>query len=267
MKFQIDHDYHIHSVLSSCSRDPEQSTQRILQYAKDKGLKEICITDHYWDSAVEGASGWYAPQNFDHISQAKPLPQAEGIRFLFGCETEMDKFMTVGMPLSRFDDFDFVIIPTTHLHMTGFTLSKKDAESNARRAELWVERLDKLFAQPLPFKKIGIAHLACPLLNKKSRQEYIEMLDMIPTADMERVFTKAAELGCGIELNRADMGFREGEKDSVLRMFRIAKRCGCKFYLGSDAHHPAGMDTSTPVFEKAIDLLGLTEDDKYHIGG
>ena len=38
MKFQIDHDYHIHSKLSSCSRDPEQTNERILQYAKENGL-------------------------------------------------------------------------------------------------------------------------------------------------------------------------------------------------------------------------------------
>ena len=267
MKFKIDHDYHIHSVLSSCSRDHEQSSARILQYARDMGLSKICITDHYWDRAVDGASPWYAPQDFDHISQAKPLPQAEGVEFLFGCETEMDKYMTVGMPLSRFDDFSFVIIPTTHLHMTGFTLSNEDAESNVRRAELWVERLDKLFDQPLPFKKIGIAHPACPLLNKKSRKDYTDMLDLIPTAEMERVFSRAAELGCGIELNRADMNYRDGEEDSVLRMFKVAKNCGCKFYLGSDAHHPSGLESSRPIFERAVDKLGLTEADKYHIGG
>ena len=39
MRFTVDHDYHIHSTLSSCSNDPAQSTERILQYAKDNGLK------------------------------------------------------------------------------------------------------------------------------------------------------------------------------------------------------------------------------------
>ncbi|MBP3370026.1 MAG: PHP domain-containing protein [Clostridia bacterium] len=56
MKYAIDHDYHIHSMLSSCSNDPEQSTERILQYAKENGLKKICITDHFWDERVDGAS-------------------------------------------------------------------------------------------------------------------------------------------------------------------------------------------------------------------
>ena len=111
MKFTIDHDCHIHSMLSSCSNDPAQSTERILQYAKDNGLKKICITDHFWDERVEGASDWYAPQNFAHISRAKPLPTADGIEFLFGCETDMDKFFTVGVSKERYNDFDFVIIP------------------------------------------------------------------------------------------------------------------------------------------------------------
>ena len=70
MKFQIDHDYHIHSLLSARSRDPEQTTERILQYARDNGMRRVCITDHYWDAAVLGSSKCYEPQNFEHISRS-----------------------------------------------------------------------------------------------------------------------------------------------------------------------------------------------------
>ena len=266
MKFQIDHDYHIHSKLSSCSRDPEQTGDRMLDYARKNGLSRICVTNHYWDSAVEGASGWYKPQNFEHISKDCPLPKADGIEFLFGCECEMDKFMTLGMPVQRFDDFDFVIIPTTHLHMTGFTITAEDAESKHRTAELWVERLEALLNMPLPFHKIGIAHLACGLINKKSRQDFLETLKLIPSEDMEHLFKKAAKLGCGIELNQSDMSFSEEEADIVLRPFRIAKECGCKFYLGSDAHHPKDFENAKEIFERAVTLLDLSEDDKFHIG-
>lgn len=267
MKFQIDHDYHIHSCLSSCSRDPEQSTERLLQYAKEKGLSRICITDHYWDDLVPGVSSWYRPQNFDHIAQAKPLPQAEGVEFLFGCETDMDRFTTVGVPKERFDDFAFIIIPTTHLHMTGFTIAHEDKDSNERRAQLWVERMDKLFDKDLPFGKIGIAHPVCPLLNKSSREAYLELLDLIPTSDMERVFTKAAKAGCGIEINQSEWGFKDEEADTILRPFRVAKACGCKFYLGSDAHHPSTFENAIGRFARAINLLDLSEDDKFHIAG
>jgi hypothetical protein len=197
MKFKIDHDYHIHSQLSSCSHDPQQTPDRILQYAKENGLSRICLTDHYWDSAVDGASQFYRPQDFDHIAKAMPLPQDEEVEFLFGCETDMDKLMTVGIPAARFDEFDFIIIPTTHLHMTGFTISNEDAESNERRAQLWVERLDALLHKSLPFGKIGLAHLVCGLIKRESREEYLNVLSLIPDAEMERLFTMAAELGCG----------------------------------------------------------------------
>ena len=110
MSFRIDHDYHIHSVLSACSNDPEQSTQNILQYALDNQLNTLVLTDHYWDNTVPGASNWYKPQDFAWISQAKPLPQHETCRFLFGCETDMNYSGVIGVPESRFDDFDFIII-------------------------------------------------------------------------------------------------------------------------------------------------------------
>ena len=53
MKFTYDHDLHIHSQLSGCSSDPEQNNERILQYAEENGLHTICLTDHFWDEAIQ----------------------------------------------------------------------------------------------------------------------------------------------------------------------------------------------------------------------
>jgi len=265
MRYKIDHDYHIHSQLSSCSGHAEQTAGRILQYAEENGLSRVCLTDHYWDSAVPGASVWYKPQDFEHISAALPLPSHGGIDFLFGCETDMDKHFTLGIPEKRFSDFSFIIVPTTHLHMTGFTISDEDAESYARRAELWVKRLDALFDMSLPFRKLGIAHPVCNLIHRKSREEFLLILDMIPSDDMERIFSRAAELGAGIELNMSDMRYRDSERDTVLRPFRIAKSCGCKFYLGSDAHKPNEFSCFYETMERAITDLELRESDKFHI--
>lgn len=266
MRFSFDHDYHIHSGLSSCSNDPEQTPERLLAYAKENGLTSICITDHFWDSAVPGASNWYAPQNFEHISRSKPLPKAEGIEFLFGCETDMDQFLTLGVAPETMEKLDFIVIPTTHLHMTGWTLSEEDAVSLKRRSELWVTRFEALLNMDLPFHKVGIAHIVCPLIARSSREDYLTVLDQISDEDMERLFKKAAELGAGIELNSSDMEFTDEEADIVLRPFRIAKKTGCKFYCGSDAHHPLRLDEAKAIYERAIDYLGLEESDKFHIG-
>ncbi len=260
MQYRLDHDLHIHTKLSSCSGHPEQTPENILKYALENGLRTICVTDHYWDESIPGASGWYAPQNTEHIKKSLPLPQAEGVRFLFGCETELREDLTAGVSPSRFDLFDFVIIPTTHLHMTDFTVSGK--ENAEERAALWIKRLDAVLSMPLPFYKIGIAHPVCTLI-APTREMYLETLRLLPEREMERLFKKAAALGAGIELNADDFGFSEEETPTVLRPFEIAKRCGCKFYCGSDAHEPEAFANVTERFSRAIRLLELSEADKF----
>ena len=128
MTYQIDHDLHIHSTLSPCCKVDTQTPERILQYARESDLHTICLTDHFWDSAVPGASKWYAPLHFEHLAKAKPLPQAEGIRFLFGCETDMDADLNLGISREKLALFDFIIIATTHMHFS-FTLKPEDADS------------------------------------------------------------------------------------------------------------------------------------------
>ena len=265
MRYKIDHDLHNHSYLSECSSDPAENAEFFLDYAKKNKLHTFGVTDHYWDSAVPTPSRWYAPQNFEHITEILPLPEADGTRLIFGCETDMNWDFTIGIPKERYDDFRFIIVPTTHLQMREFTIRPEDAESNERRAALWVKRLDALLDSDLPFNKTGVAHLACLLINKKSREDYLEALDLIPSDELERLFTKASEVGIGIELNKSDMSFADNEADRVLRMFKIAKGCGCKFYLGTDGHHPKDFENSIEIFDRAISLLDLKESDKYEV--
>ena len=267
MRYQFDHDYHIHSKLSLCSNDEEQSNERILQYAKDNALEKICLTDHFWDAKIPKAPDWYKKQGIEHIKEALPLPRDEKVAFLFGAETEFNRHCEVAMARETFDEFDFVIIPTPHLHMRGLTITEDDYQSEENvRGRLWVSRMEALLSLDLPFRKIGIAHLACPLFDNRSREHYLGALDSIPSSEMERVFAKASELGVGIELNAGDMNFKDHEAEIVLRMFKIAKNQGCKFYCGSDAHHPKSLDRAKEIFERAIDLLALCEADKFYIG-
>ena len=269
MKFQFDHDLHIHSQISLCSNDPGQSKERIFRYAQENGLHTVCITDHFWDSSVEGASDWYSKQDLAHISKSKPLPQSEEIRFLFGCETEMNRFLTVGIAKEHFELFDFIIIPTTHFHMTGYTLFEEDIINPQMRAKSWVKRLDHVLDMDFPFHKVGLPHLTSNLLSRVKKERVkevrLETISSIPANEMYRLFTKAARLGVGIELNASDMGFADSEQEIELRPYRIAKECGCKFYCGSDAHHPDRFESVKETLERVIDLLELEEDDKFII--
>lgn len=264
MKFIVDHDLHIHTKLSICSQNNEQSPARILQYAKEKGLNTICVTDHYWDKAVAcntKVNWWYEAQNFEHISQSLPLPQDEKVKFLFGCETDLDSSNVVGVPRERWNDFDFMIISTTHFHhMTGLRWDNADKHMLANN---WVERFDAVLDMDLPFHKVGIAHLTCSLIANE-RDTFLETLKLIDSNELRRLFQKASKVGIGIELNAGDMNFSGQEREIILRPYRIAKSCGCKFYCGSDAHEPKDFQMLENC-QRAVDLLQLEEKDKWKL--
>lgn len=263
MSFRIDHDYHIHSLLSACSNDPEQSTQNILQYALDNQLNTLVLTDHYWDNTVPGASNWYKPQDFAWISQAKPLPQHETCRFLFGCETDMNYSGVIGVPESRFDDFDFIIIPTTHLHMPGFAYLAEDGDTVEKRAAVFTRRFEQFLQLNVPYHKVGLAHITCPLIMPENDQ-YVKVLNCVTDATFAELFSGCAEKGCGVEINLPLRQLTdEAIRESCLRPYRIAREQGCKFYVGSDSHHPNGFDGVCDKFRLAAEILGLTEDDQF----
>ena len=259
MKFQIDHDLHIHSNLSSCSRDKNQTPENILAYARKEGLKKIAITNHFWDENVNGASEWYAPQNFEHVRTSLPLPKEDGISFLFGCETEMDKFFTLGISKERLNDFDFIIIPTSHLHMKGFTIDE-NLTSAEGRARYYMERCNRLLDYDLPFHKMGLAHFTCTLMQRNCEGTRDDIMNAISDGEFFAFFERAAKCGIGIELNTS---VSDASNPAALRPYKIARECGCKFYLGSDAHSVKDFEMSEARFSPMIDALGLTEEDKF----
>ena len=264
MKYTIDHDLHIHSQLSWCSGDQEQTPENILEYAKREGLKQICLTDHMWDKAAGTPGDWYGHQDIPHIRQALPLPEAEGVQFLFGCETELNKDNVLGLAPENFDKFDFIVIPTTHMHFHGFTIDEADLTAERRR-ERWIERFDAVTHMDLPWGKVGIAHMTCPLMGRDYPEMHLEILDGIEDATYRELFLHAAKVGAGIELNFPVLSYSEEQLARALRPYIIAKDCGCKFYLGSDAHTPRGLEGQRKRAERYVEVLGLTEDDKFII--
>ncbi len=260
MRYMVDHDLHIHSHLSLCSNDARQSTEAILRYGEENGLCTLCLTDHMWDSAVPLACGmdFYERQDYDHIAAALPLPGSDKVRFLFGCEIDLDRHLTLGISRALMEKLDFIIIPTTHLHMSGFTC--EGSEGVAERAKLWCSRLAAVLDMDLPFGKVGIAHLTCELMH---RGHHIEVLRAIPREEYHRLFAKAAAVRVGIELNFNSFAYSGADLETMLLPYRIAKEEGCTFYFGSDAHHPDGLAAARANFEHIVDLLGLTEEDKF----
>ena len=230
MRYTADNDLHIHSYISPCSGDPEQTPERILAYAVENGFTDICLTDHFWDEKIPGATPYLATwETLGRLKEALPLPQTDTIRFMFGCETELHKSGTLAIARETFDEFDFVVIPINHFHMDGFTIEESDRGRPDRLAKLWAERFLHVLSMDLPFEKVGFAHLSCELMDTSSRRAHLDVCGLIPDDDMKRCFSLAAERGAGIELNfETFFSYSDAELEELMRMYRVAKSEGAK---------------------------------------
>ncbi len=259
MKYVINHDFHIHSTVSRCCRDPLQTPERIMQYARENNFDRICLTNHFWDEKIKSEAEWIDEHGYSYLTSVLPLPRQEGIRFLFGAELDMDYNGILGISRETLDELDFVTVATTHMHLAGNSVREK-ISTPEEGAEIWLNKIRTLLAMPLPFHKIGLAHMTTGHIMKEKTPEVIRLLK---SSDLYEIFSDCAEKGLGIELNTKTIFSSEEEKDILLRPYFIAKDCGCKFYLGSDSHKTEALKNAPENFRRIIDLLDLKEDDKF----
>lgn len=261
MRYIADHDFHIHSTVSRCCHDDKQTPEAILDYAIKNGFSKICLTNHFWDENVNSEAEWIEEHGFSYVSSVLPLPQQENIRFLFGCETDMDFNNVLGISKERMNAFDFIIVATTHLHLDGNTVRNK-IETPEDAAYHWQDKIENLLSKDLPFHKIGIAHLTTGHILKGRTAE---VLPLIPDSAMYSIFKECSVKRVGIELNVKTINMSDEQKEIFLRPYFIAKECGCGFYLGSDSHKNSALVTAKENFEDIITQLNLKESDKFRL--
>lgn len=259
MRYIADHDYHIHTTVSRCCKDPNQTPERLLQYAKENGFSSICLTNHFWDQSIPSEAEWIEEHSYTYLCSVLPLPAADGVKFLFGAELDMDYNGVLGISEERLRKLDFVTVATTHMHLVGNTV-KEPISSPEEAARIWINKIERLLSMSLPFYKMGLAHLTTGHIMRDKTPEVIKLL---PDKELYRLFTMCAEKKIGIELNTKTIFNSEEEKNILLRPYFIAKDCGCKFYLGSDAHKTEVLSKAKENFERIITLLNLEENNKF----
>lgn len=258
----INEDLHIHTNLSLCARS-DATVANYLEAARKTQLKTLGFSNHLWDSAVEGASKWYSPQNVEHVLQLKKeLPERmekDGIKLLFGCETEFTYENKLCLAEEHFDLFDYILVPHSHTHMS-CVMPREYAEDPKRHAKYLMDSFLAVTEHPLAERFTAIVH---PFVPGTRYDIYNEIQALIPDSYLYEAFSAAREKKIAIEMNGSTLIYMPEEQIPTceyVRIYSIAKECGCRFVYGSDSHD-FRTDRKLAVVERFFDQCKITEKD------
>lgn len=257
MPFQ---DLHIHTNLSRCGK-PTAIAADYIAKAKGMGVTLMAFTNHMWDSAIPGASNWYSTQDYAHILKLKDeLPaHVDGLKILFGCETECVKDGTVAISREVAQQLDIVLVPHSHTHMKDFVIPAELVDDPKKHGEFLVRHFMDVINSPVADLTTAVAHpfVACGAADRE------EVLNTIPDRDLEQCCIAAKQAGIALEINTGCYGGKITAERiptcAYTRFFTIAREVGCKFTIGSDSHDIPSMD-SLPKADVQMKAAGITED-------
>lgn len=257
-------DYHIHTQLSVCAKNPNATIQNYLLNAQALNMTQIGISNHFWDQTFPATQSFYKKQGFDHVKmiQEEILAHKGQIPVLFGCEAEYDYTrhdIAVSETCAR--EFDYILVPNSHTHLT---MPQEFYEPYEAHAQYMVQAfLDIVHSNLAPYIT-AIAHpfhaIGCPY-------DCRIIYGLISPEQYEQCFKMAREKNIAIEINISVFDslhtIREIWEHPACTMFQIAKRVGCKFIFGSDAHQSGegSPQHKWPVAYILANLLNLTSED------
>lgn len=258
----ITHDLHIHTHLSDCA-DRQAFMSDYIARAKELGLTTVGFADHAWDDKIDGASGWYQKQPFSRLATRKQ--ELDGIDtsdidIRFGAEGEYASFL-LGMSESVFEYIDYVIVPHSHTHMTGFVLPEDCKGDPEKHAKYLVDSFISLCRHKMSDRFFGIAHPMSPV--GKNAEQTEEIFGFITDAMLNECACAAKESGIPLEANLSilkNIPPDANQSFCLHRFFDACKRAGCKFFLGSDAHNVASLTRHTES-DVLLSYIGLSDDD------
>ena len=205
-------DLHCHSTVS----DHAFSTiMENITYAAKAGLEAIAITDH-------GTALGDAPHKFYYPSFVRLPDYVEGVRLLKGCEAnilnnqgELDLNDKI---LSTMD----IVIASVHNPFY------RDADENGDNTDMYLKVLEN------PYVDI-LGHSGNPMCKY----------------DIEKVISRAKQLGKFIEINENTFDARPMNVDLCKQIATTAKQLGAYIVVNSDAH----FCTNVGVFTQAKEML------------
>ncbi len=249
---KIEHDLHIHTYLSSCCVEKElQTPKNIISLAEKMGMKTIGFADHLWMNPSIPANDWYKPQDENQITRLKQNLSTikTGVRVLVGCEADTMGPGKFSITKEFAKTLGYVLLSCSHIHLDNFDQPKSLAPRDM------AEHLVKMFLSGVESGiPTAIAHpfaLFGPLHGRSDG-----LISTLSDTELFDMFSVAKKNKVAIEINAAAVALRS----EPVRLITNAKKAGCKFTFGSDAHGPAGQRALLNL-EPFLNKTGITEDD------
>lgn len=240
----ITHDLHIHTGLSACcSAKDEQQPEKILQRAAEMGLKTVGFSDHLWVNPEITPCGWYLPQGAGQIIRLREMLANQpdyGVRISVGCEADMNAPGCFGLTRDFAATLDHVLLSCSHFHMKGFVQQPEDESSHSVGRHL------------LAFFRSGVisglpTSIAHPFIPFGRIDRFSEIIATLPDEELLDAFGLAAENNVALEITTVFLPKTDPETEQLrwsmetpARLLSLAKKAGCRFTLGTDAHNAAG---------------------------
>jgi len=256
---RIDHDLHVHTYLSDCCTDKAHHRPReILSLAERMGVRTIGFTDHLWVNPDIPASDWYRPQNETQITRLREdlSSISSSVRVLVGCESEIVAPGRFGITRAFAETLDFVLLPGGHFHMREFVEQpKSDSPRDIGRHVLkfFVSAASSGLATAIahPLKPIGYVN------------RFDQAIAALSDAELVDAFGVAVEHKVAVEITTGFLPSQHQELFSIetpMRFLSLAKKAGCKFTFGTDAHDPARQER-LPELMYFVKAVGITKED------
>ena len=227
-------DLHIHTPLSRCCRDERQTPGNVIGELAAAGVRRIAFTDHVWLNPAVVPGRFYRTQRSDQAIRILKTAMHTGVwplEVLVGCEADMISPDVIGITPQSSLAFDLVLLASSHFQLDGVALPPE-------KTPVGVARHMKRFF--LAAVRAGVADiLAHPLIPFGFMEQADRILDIYSDAELFDMLAEAARRGAAIEINGgvlAEWRNRSLRRESLLRVFLIAKSAGCRFTCGSDAH-------------------------------
>jgi len=241
-------DYHTHSGFSF-DTEASVSVSAMLRAAEERGLRELCVTDHC-DFAQRGFDGeaYWRMLAEEHAKNKTAVKLLRGIEIGEGHRVKK----AAGAVLAA-HPYDFVI---GSIHMLrnelDFYYIKYDSEAQCYKY------LDKYWAETMELCEWGgfdvLGHICYPL--RYMKQQGFALPDVYERYEtpLIKLFDMLCQNGKGVELNLAGLYRKDGSPTlptpDVLALYR--RRGGEIVTLGSDAHRAENVGAA---LEEGLELL------------